>query len=437
MRCGVPAGQASIANTRSDPSPASSLLPHHLPLTQVVKQVQKNSGIIEQVVYAIAGSQIVEEPPASGGGGEGSDIMDLQEFYEHIERHRLEAVDKLVKKYRTISPLLGKIEEVVAGTNTGKSPLLAGYYSYWERAIFNSLNAMVLNAMVSLQSMIDSRSKRSSSAAAAAGEARKPPLFRISVSLQNVEIVVQPPVNEVNKALGRLVRSLVESTKSFVRWMDGTCIETPEQRGANEDDEPVVFTFYWDVAANPQVIKTMLQLNQSIQRAIAGVNRYIDSWRRHQNLWKTDKSSVLDKFKAREPECAAFEEKLSKYTKVGQRMRAWDGKKGRRMFVGLDDSWMWQAAREGSRRTPPGSEANNLVAEAQADSLPLALWPPQMAADISAQAKDYKQDFVCVSCEALASSVKEEALGWVRAIAQSMRELDQASLVQLRDKISK
>lgn len=209
---------------------------------QVVKQVQKNSGIIEQVVYSIAGSRIVKEP-------EGEEVMDLQEFHEHIEKHRLEAVEKLVKKYRTIAPLLGKIEEVVAGTNTGKSPVLLSYYGYWERAIFNSLNAMVLNAMETLQSMIDSRSKKN----IAEKGVKKPPLFKITFSLQNVEIVIQPPMNEVNKALGRLVRSLVESTKSFVRWMDGTCIETPEQKGTNEDDEPVVFTFYWDVAANPQV----------------------------------------------------------------------------------------------------------------------------------------------------------------------------------------
>lgn len=31
---------------------------------------------------------------------------------EAIERNRTEVVEKLVKKYRTISPLLGKIEEV-------------------------------------------------------------------------------------------------------------------------------------------------------------------------------------------------------------------------------------------------------------------------------------------------------------------------------------
>jgi dynein heavy chain len=34
----------------------------------------------------------------------------------------------------------------------------------------------------------------------------------------------------------------------------------------------------------------MLQLNQSIQRAINGINRHIEGWRRHQSLWKTDKA---------------------------------------------------------------------------------------------------------------------------------------------------
>jgi dynein heavy chain len=128
---------------------------------------------------------------------------------------------------------------------------------------------------------------------------------------------------QVSKALGRLVRSLVDSTKLFVRWMDGTCVETPEQKGPNEDEEPVTFTFYWDVASNPAVIKSMLTLNQAIQKAIHGVGRYIEGWRRHASLWKTDKGSVLDKFKARDPPCAEFEEKLAKYTKVGGVSRNW------------------------------------------------------------------------------------------------------------------
>eukprot|EP00798_Chlamydomonas_sp_ICE-L_P031817 gene31817-7021_t len=328
------------------------------------KSINAFQQIVKQnVVYSIAGANIITEPDES------AEVMDLTEFYDLVEKERLESVDKLVKKYRTISPILGKIEEVVAGTNTGKSPQLHTYYGYWERAIFNALNKMVLNAMDTLQQMIDSRRKRRKVEVLPDGSrppAPKVPLFKITFSLQNVDIVIQPPVNEVSKALGKLVRALVESSKPFVRWMDGTSIETPEQRGTSEDDEPVVFNFYWDVAANPQVIKAMLQLNQSIQKAISGVNRYLESWRRHQSLWKTDKSSVLDKFKAREPTCSSFEEKLAKYTKP----------------------------------------------------------------------MEYDQDFIQVSCHTLAISVREEALGWVRSIGQSMRELDIASLAALRDRIA-
>lgn len=58
------------------------------------------------MVHAITETAIVTEPPAS------ADVLDLQEFYELIDKNRLENTDRLVKKYRNISPLLGKIEEV-------------------------------------------------------------------------------------------------------------------------------------------------------------------------------------------------------------------------------------------------------------------------------------------------------------------------------------
>ncbi len=169
----------------------------------LVKQVQKNSSIIEQVVYAIAGAQLVTEPAgarhansyaesawaASLGvpvrldefGLKGNllsatddEVLDLQEFCEAIERQRVSALEALVKKYRTISPLLGKIEEVVAGTNSGKSGALASYYSFWERAIFTALNTMVLSAMNKLQEMIEQRSKHFEGPGG-----RRPPLFKV------------------------------------------------------------------------------------------------------------------------------------------------------------------------------------------------------------------------------------------------------------------
>ncbi|GMH41526.1 hypothetical protein BSKO_09436 [Bryopsis sp. KO-2023] len=326
-------------------------------------QVQKNSSIIEKVVHSIANGKIATEPPES------EDVMDLQEFYEHIEKQRLHTVEHLVKKYRTISPLLGKVEEAVCGTNTSKSTSMAVYYTYWERLIFQALNSMVLNAMTSFQTMINKRTGKNKSS----GDSKlKAPLFKVSMSLNNPEIIVQPPVSEVNKLLGRLVKNIVESTKPFLRWMNGTCIETPEQtRG--DDEEPIVFTFYWDVAANPQVIKTMLTLNHSIQKAISGINRYVESWRRHQSLWKTEKTAVLEKFKARDPTNAQFEEKLAKYTKASH--------------------------------------------------------------EIFSQAKEFDLDFIRISCHSLAASVRNEALGWVKATCNAMRDVDVLRLQSMNENI--
>ncbi len=224
--------------------------------------MQKNSAIIEKVVIGIASVDLVaplpSEPSSSSDQGPKSsargNVMELQEFYEHMEQHRSEAVEaqvglKLVqhvpltqqrgwdrnlqydkrqdavsqrvcagvtalhaatylfmldgcpchhymrcdmllhcckclpaclpacltnrsmprlqvKKYRSLGPLLGKVEELVAGTNSGKAPALAGYYSFWEQAVFNALVLMVLRALQRLHTLLSSSSSK--------------PLFRVS-----------------------------------------------------------------------------------------------------------------------------------------------------------------------------------------------------------------------------------------------------------------
>ena len=68
--------------------------------------------------------------------------------------------------------------------------------------------------------------------------------------------------------------------------------------GATEDDEPFVHSFYDDVAQNPQIVRAMLAVTHGIQKAVSGLSRVIDGWKVHQPLWKLDKGTVLDKFKA-------------------------------------------------------------------------------------------------------------------------------------------
>jgi hypothetical protein len=54
---------------------------------------------------------------------------------------------------------------------------------------------------------------------------------QVSLHLSVPEVVVHPSANEIKKALARTARSLVESAKYFRRWMDGTCIESPDLPG--------------------------------------------------------------------------------------------------------------------------------------------------------------------------------------------------------------
>jgi hypothetical protein len=35
--------------------------------------------------------------------------MELQEFYEHMERHRAAVVESAIQRYRSLTPLLGKV----------------------------------------------------------------------------------------------------------------------------------------------------------------------------------------------------------------------------------------------------------------------------------------------------------------------------------------
>ena len=66
----------------------------------------------------------------------------------------------------------------------------------------------------------------------------------------------------------------------------------------------------------------MLTLNNSIQKTMANVNQYIESWKQRSSLWKVDKNGVLDKFAAKNPTNAQFEEKLAKYHKMAEEMWA-------------------------------------------------------------------------------------------------------------------
>nr|AML30863.1 axonemal inner arm dynein heavy chain 7 [Marsilea vestita] len=327
----------------------------------LVNQVQNNSSSIEKAVEAIASTNLLQENIIEAE----EESMEFQELYDHLEQERQNAANEALKLYRSISPLLMKLEEIIVSTNTGRSPMMVDYYRFWEEKIFGALIEMVLRGLSTLQSIFQTRKGPDKLSA-------KRRRFKISFYLNKPDVLAQPPLIDAVGLLSRMVRAIATSVKKFVRWMDGTCLEAPEQR-IGEDVEPFVFNFYTEVSANPQIIKKMLILSNNINSAVTSVHKHLDVWRKYQHLWRQDKNVSLSKFVTQNPTLAKFEEKLAKYAKV--------------------------------------------------------------ATDVLETPSEKNIDFLTVVSHQLISSLRNEALSWVQCIGQNMVACDLPRVAKLHARI--
>lgn len=122
-------------------------------------------------------------------------------------------MEELVRKYKTIGPLLGKIEGITDDSTTLSLPKMKSYYKFWERRIFNALNKMVLvnlNHFQKFLGLVPSGKQ---------GTAAKPStFFKITASLSAPDIVIHPSFNDINKIVGAILKNIVDCTTNFIRY---------------------------------------------------------------------------------------------------------------------------------------------------------------------------------------------------------------------------
>uniref|UniRef100_A0AAZ3SBS5 Dynein heavy chain tail domain-containing protein n=2 Tax=Oncorhynchus TaxID=8016 RepID=A0AAZ3SBS5_ONCTS len=261
----------------------------------LVNQIQKNERDIDAKLQSIETANLFKFPAPD----KSDDLPGVKEFCELIERERAKDLNLLSRKYTAIGPLLTKMESLIMQTNSGKAKRMGQYYTYWERKVFDSLTKMVLRNIQTFNMAMMGNT----------------PLFQIETILSAPEIVLHPKNSEVYKLIMQCVRDCVESTKRFVRWMHGTCIECPPQR-VDGEGESVVFSFYSEVCQHPQVNERAMAVSQNIQRLLSAVGRYLNRWKRYRPLWKLDKAIVMEKFAAKRPSYVMYDEKLQFYARV-------------------------------------------------------------------------------------------------------------------------
>ncbi|KAK9812551.1 hypothetical protein WJX73_008170 [Symbiochloris irregularis] len=329
----------------------------------VVTQVRKSANLALQAQAAIEQAHLCPElcrPLAPEDvSTHDVDVPTLHALCDDIEVHHQQVVKGLLAQYASISPALIAIEEQVYGTATGKHPEMAPFYRFWEASIFRAINAMVLRGINDLLAAAGKKGRRAKEL-----NERRAPLFKTSLGLVGGEIVSAPTSQEVEKSLAKAARGLVECTKHFVRWMHGTCLICPPIKVSEDADvEPFIHSFFADVGASPTVVKAVLTLSQHAHRAISLANRCMESWRKHQALWKLDKSAVIDKLAAKTPTTAVWNARLGQYLRAAQSFHS--------------------------------------------------------------QKRTMDSDFVRVDASALADAAMDEALTWLQLLSHAMRRIDQ------------
>jgi dynein heavy chain len=218
-------------------------------MVTVLGDVRKHLFEVEEAVIAIEGMMFFEKNYYIGFS-----MLSVLEFVEIAEAKRRERVKGLVRKYLSIKPLLLKIEMIVEESDSGAAPSLRELYSYCEKRIYNALITAVIRSLNSLLMML--RSFQSSECTCR---------LDVRVKTDNSDSYAISSLQDIEKYMKDLIRSIPESCRQVTRWMHGSCLEVPPQLlSFGVCQEIFEYSFFTDVLRNSFVKNLIIEANEVI-----------------------------------------------------------------------------------------------------------------------------------------------------------------------------
>jgi dynein heavy chain len=268
----------------------------------ILFHVNKNEADIREILTQFEDAVLFSRDRswATDGHPSTNAVLGVKEWCTNAEAEVIRTMDKLALAYGGVGPLLTKVAVMVEGSATANSPVLPTYYNYWEKQIYAAIRSMLLK---NLNCVLDS---------ARNGE----PLFTIDVRLSSPDIILLPSASEVYSIVSQYFRGMLDGTKNFARWMHGTVELTPPLRLDDDDDEPIIFSFYDDIAVDPEIIELVQSVDEVIQGMFDAITDYLRRWYRYRPLWNLPQNNTVDKFRAKSPGSVAYDEKLAFYNNV-------------------------------------------------------------------------------------------------------------------------
>jgi len=290
-------------------------------LSNAVTALEKNSHMIESSVRFIRRAVLIAPSIVQSEDR----IPELQEFVDTVDAEMSNVIDECLQKYRSITQQLGKVEHALCNSFSFKNPNLASYYSYWEQRIFKALCYMIISGFKSLNANLSKRPNKFSSETTA--------MFNVAVSLINPDVVTAPTNDKVKTTVMKLWRNILYTSRRFVRWMDGTCVECKPVTlgqgagtGIPEDDEEFVYSYCMDVQMDPSVNKIFSIVQRTLQKNMSQVRHSVQGWERYSYLWKRPITKELDTFIKTKgdagPTVVDYDTRLLSYFTMGQQIQS-------------------------------------------------------------------------------------------------------------------
>ncbi|XP_076380407.1 dynein heavy chain at 89D [Megalopta genalis] len=227
------------------------------------------------------------------------DFLPCKTYFHEIHIKRTELVSSMRKLYESLGPLLKKLESLVLGTTTGRSPSMQLFYEKYEKEIFDAfITCIVQNLDVFNQTLINSK-----------------PIFQVDAVLIASEAVLRPSPGEIYTIILQNVKSCLEEFKRFPRWMNGTCLACAPQRRGSFDDY-MMFSFFEDVMNIQAVNDSILFVHSSVHKLVNECWQYLHKWKKYSNLWTFDKNLAAEKFAATKPTLFQYDDKFTFYENI-------------------------------------------------------------------------------------------------------------------------
>lgn len=270
-------------------------------MATVLGDVRKHLCEVEEAVMAIEGMTFFDENDFKSFAK-----LSVLDFVEIAKAKRTERVQILVHKYRSIKPLLVKIEIIVEESDSGASPSLGELYSYWEKRIYNALITVVIRSLNSLLLML--RSAQNSECSCH---------LDVTVIPDICDTYAIPSFQDMEKYMYDLVRSIPESCRQVTRWMHGSCSEAPPQLVSyGVCEETYQYSFYTDVSRNTFVKNLFIEVHEEILHHFSQIHGLLHRWLQYDisyGLSDEEKKASVEKLTTEDPPYKLLEKNISNF----------------------------------------------------------------------------------------------------------------------------